>query len=620
MVKKIMSRGSAMLAVLVFITLVIILGVGILALSDATVKQSRILGLSDSAFYSAESALQVYVQLVEERVSAVDIISDAYEIVYSELDDNDAIETWRSDHLTDIKEQLQGIYYDIRPDEGGSLGIDIEFYLGDALLNVDDPDSHPPEELAFIGDTRDRIKHEFEAIVAGDPGFDDSYMDIQTAVVFYPKKAITYSVTATMSGRTLVANVGSAFSVDLGGEVETSPSGKGDALPDFDDTVFLRPEIELESREEVLRYGTYDGGAYYHANNTNVYSSLRKDADGTYIKEGLNYKWDAIDATKKNESYNSLIDQLKLVISEVDALTRDRVLGNIPATDPRWSNGTNTDAQYIRATGNYTMSGNYPNLEYLEVVGNLTISGKVDCYKLKGVYVGGVSGTNAITILESAQLDGNRTIGGTIFLTKNRDILLNTGSSTTLLYNGKFLASGGNVTISVSGGGMGNNKSNSMFVATKNGVPGSAKGKLTTTGQNFRMAAYSLEQVPQYYAENDLLLHVQNANASFEGIFATLSERDIFDGTVGDRNLKGLYVGNCSRLGQNVRILPFNPEQENQMLPGGLFDAEGYGFIYVPGEIDESAAGNGSLSIMISELKFSGDAKLIIRETTGDRA
>jgi len=615
MVKKTSSRGSAMLVVLVFITLVLVLGIGILSLADATVRQSRTLGISDNVYYSAESALQVYVQLVDERVRVVRPFSDPHDIAYSKLDDedDDSIETWRSEYLTEIKEQLLVIYDDVKPAGSGNLGIDIDFYLGNVRLNLANPYIHSTGELALIGDTREHIKSEFERIMDEEPGSEDDYEgEVQTEVVFYPTKAITYNVTATIGGRTLVAYLGDASSDD-----SEDGSGTGDAIPDFSDTVFIRPVGGREGRDELLSFGSYDGGAYYKNNNINVYQALIKNADGSYIMSGSDHSWETIGADEKEQSYDGLINQLKYVITETDALTRDSVLGIVPgAADPPWELGTNNNARYIRANGNYILNGTYPNLEYLEVVnGSLTISGTVNCTKLKGVYVEGVSGTNAITILENAIFSGNSSVGGTIFLTKGRDIELNTGSGSTFLLDGKFLASGGDVTIDTSGGGAGNNKSNSMFVATKNG--NSYKGKITTTGQNFRMAAFSAGQVPQYYAENDLLLHVQNNNASFEGIFATLSENNIFDDTVAERKLRGIFVGNCGKLRPNVRVLPFNPAQEDKMLPGGLFDAEGGGFIIVPGEV-EIPPSDGSLSATLNEVTFDGVTKLVIRETTGD--
>jgi len=602
-----------MLAVLVFITLVLILGAGILTLTDATVKQSRTLSLSDNVFYSAESALQVYAQIVEERVRTVNPYSAPSDITYSELKSSSSdIETWRSAYLTDIKIELKAIYDDVIPSEDGSLGIDIDFYLGNVRLDLDDPYINFPDELALIIDTREQIISEFEKTVEKDSEFDDSYMEILTPLTFYPTKAISYSVTATMGGRTLVAYV---VGVDLEGR-EVSSSGTGDAIPTFNEPEFNRPVAGSVGRDEVLGFGSYDGGAYYKSNNTDVYKALEKNADGSYVKSGTDYKWETIDADKKLESYNGLITQLKYVISETDALTRNSVLGNIPATDTRWVAGTNKNATHIRVTGNYTLTGDYPNLEYLEVVnGNLTISGTVNCPKLRGVYVGGGSGTDAISISVGAKFNGNSDIGGTIFLTKGRDIKLSTDNSKTLILFGKFLASGGNITIKISGGGNADSSSNSMFVATKNGV--SDKGKLETTGQNFRMAAYSAGQVPQYYAENYLKLYVQNKQASFEGIFATLSDEPIFDGSVDDRNLRGIFVGNCGKLNGTVRVLPFNPDQEDKMLPGGLFDAEGEGFITIPVK-DESTPDGGSLKIVIDDVSFGEKAKLVIRETTGD--
>ena len=618
MVKKTNSRGTAMLAVLMFITFVLILAVGILALADASVRQSGVLGISDNVFYSMESALQVYMQLVDERVRTIDILSDSYDTAFSTLDSSTAIATWQSNHLTYIKNQLLTIYNDVKPAASGSLGIAIDFYLGDVLLNLDDPTSHTPEELAMIGDTRDQIKEEFERIMEEDPALSGSFAgEIWTAVSFYPAKAITYSVTATMGGRTLVANVDSVFTVD---PEEASSSRTGDAIPKFGDTLFIKPEGGRGNKDDLLKFGTYDGGAYYKNNNTNVYEALKKNDDGSYdMKEegtGKVYQWETITQNEKKKAYDGLIIQLKYVISETDALTRDRVLGNIPTTDPRWDLGTNKNAKYIKVTGNYTLTGNYPNLEYLEVVnGNLTISGTVTCPKLRGVFVGGGTGTEAITISTNVEFSGNASIGGTKFLTKGRDIKFNTDNKRIRLLNGKFLASGGNVTITVSGGGSADAQSNSMFVATKNG--NANKGKLATTGQNFRMDAYSAEQVPQYYAENDLTLYVQNSNASFQGIFATLTDNDIFNGTVNNGNLTGIFVGNCSKIATSVRILPFNPAQANKMLPGGLFDSEGEGFIYVPGEV-EVAPQDGSLFITINGVNFGGEAKLVIRETTGD--
>jgi len=619
--KNINNSGYAMLAVLVFLTLILVLGAGILTLADATVKQSRTLGLNDNLFYSAESALQVYVQLIEEKVRAVKIISDPHAISYSALN-TDAIEDKRSDHLTDIKNELQTIYGDIKPAEGGSLGIAIDFYLGEVRLDLDAL-FHSPEELELIGDTQDQIIVEYEKIMAEDPDLEGNYEgEIWTAVAFYPTKAITYRVTATMGGRTLVAYLEGVVLE----EGENSPGGMGDAVPDFGKVEFDRPEGGFEIRDEILYFGAYDGGAYFHANNTNVYQALEKNADGSYKKNGSDYSWITIEAEKKLESYNSLTNQLRYVIAETDALTRDKVLGNIPASDGRWVAITNQneqdakDAQYIKATGNYTLTGNYPDLEYLEIVnGKLTISGITNCPKLKGVYVGGASGTEAITISKDAQFNGNGSAGGTVFLTKGRDIVLYTSSSTiTILFNGKFLASGGNVLIDVNGGGSASNKSNSMFVATKNGVVGSDNGKLTTIGQNFRMAAYSAQQVPQYYAENELILHVQNKQASFEGIFATLSDKYIFDDSVDKRNLKGIFVGNCNDITGNIRVSPFNPAQADKMLPGGLFDAEGGKFVVMPGEV-AVPPGDGKLEIGLNDVNFGGRARLVIRETTGDR-
>ena len=615
--KKSSSRGSAMLAVLVFITLVLILGAGILTLADAAVKQSRALSMSDNVFYSAESALQVYVQIVDERVRAVDILSDPEEIALSELDNEYVLDAWRSDHLTYIKDQLFDIYKDVKPAEGGNLGITIHFYIGDERIFIDNP-IHSDDELAMIGDSRELIIEAYEGIVDEDPELEDSEAEIWTEVVFYPTKAIRYIITAELGGRTLVASVGGVFSLNPG-EAE-GESGAGDARPNVGGTVFTRPEGGREGREEILQFGSYDGGAYYKNNNTNVYQALKKNADGSYAKNGSNYVWETIAATEKQQAYDGLIAQLKYVISETNELTRDSVLGNIPADDTRWSNGVNQNATHIRVTGNYTLSGSYPNLVYMEVVnGNLTIAtGAVNCPKLRGVYVGGGTGTEAITISENSQFTGNGAVGGTVFLTKGRDIKLNMGSSTTRLIDGKFLASGGDVTIYVSGGGSGNNESNSMFVATKDG--NANKGKLTTDGQNFRMAAYSTAQVPQYYAENDLILKAQNSQASFEGIFATLSDNYIFkNASPNNGNLRGIFVGNCGGiLGTSVRILPFNPAQEDKMLPGGLFDADGDGTIIIIGE-EEIEPEDGSLKIKINDITFDGTAKLVIRETTGDR-
>ena len=616
-VKKTSSRGSAMLAVLVFITLVLILGAGILSLADATVKQSRTLSLSDSVFYSAESALQVYVQLVEERMRdpiTFSIIGDSHIVPYNKLNTHPEMENWRSDYLTFIKDQLKDIRDKIIPDNGGNLGITIDFDIGPVRLNLDTSVPNAGAELDLITDTRDKIRAELAWYRANDPDFVEPGGDMPTTVMFFPLQAITYRITATIGGRTLEAYISDASDEEDPDETE-SPHGPGNAIPDFN-TVFNRPHGGSEGRDAVLSFGSYDGGAYFKNYNTNVYQALKKNTDGSYAMSGGKYQWETIAANDKLRAYNSLIAQLRYVISETDARTRDSVLGNIPATDSRWKAGTDKNATHIRVTGDYPLTGEYPNLEYLEVVGNLTISGTVNCPKLKGVYVGGSSGT-AITISEGTQFSGNGSVGGTVFLTKGRDIVLYTSSnSDTLLLNGKFLASGGDVIIVVSGGGSGNHKSNSMFVATKNGIAN--KGKLTTTGQNFRMAAYSANQVPQYYAENDLLLHIQNNNASFEGIFATLTEKDIFDGTVSNGNLKGIFVGNCGKLNNNVRILPFNPTQVDKMLPGGLFDATGgEGFVYEEGVVAIPPTA-GSLEINLNGVDYGGVARLVIRETTGD--
>jgi len=613
--KKQCNRGTAMLAVLVFITLVLILGAGVLTLADAAIKQSRALSVSDNAFYSVESALHVYAQLVGERVRGVTLISASHEIAFSKLEGPE-IETLRSKHLTNIKTDLKDIYDAIIPAAGGTIGIDIIFYIDDVRLDLDDLLDHTFEELGTIGDTQDRIKAEFDALAEDDPEiaeFEES--EIWTMVAFYPTKAITYDITANKGGRTFVASVGGPSSIEPGA-AESSASGSGAATPDFGDPVFIRPTEGREARDEVLYFGSYDGGAYFKNNNTNVYQALVKNAGGNYVMNGTDYTWETIEAIKKQQAYNGLIDQLNYVISETDALTKERVLGGVSGEDTLWQAGTIMTAEYIRVTGNYTLTGSYPNLKHLEVVnGNLTISGSVRCPKLIGVFVQGGSGAYAITISEGTDFIGNISNGGTTFLTKGRDIMLSTSSSTvTRLINGKFLASGGNILINASGNT--NNESNSMFVATKNG--NSAKGMLTTTGQNFRMAAYTAEQVPQYYAENDLKLHVQNSNASFEGIFATLSDNYIFDGSMGNRNLRGIFVGNCGNLAGNIRVMPFNPAQQGKMLPGGLFDAEGDGYIYIPGE-EEVFAEDGRLTIVINGLNFDGVTRLNIRETTGDK-
>jgi len=269
--KKTSSRGSAMLAVLVFITLVLVLGAGILSLADATVKQSRTLGLSDRTFYSAESALQVYVQLVEERMretSSFSIIGESHVVPYNKLNTHTEIETWRSNYLSDIKEQLQDIYDAVIPGDGGSgsLGIAIYFYLGPVRLNLDTSVPNAGAELALITDTRDQIRAELEWYRANDPSFEEPGGDMPTTVMFFPLKAITYRIIATIGGRTLEAYIGRVSNEEEPDEAE-SPHGPGNAIPDFN-TVFNRPHGGSEGRDTVLSFGSYDGGAYLKNNNT----------------------------------------------------------------------------------------------------------------------------------------------------------------------------------------------------------------------------------------------------------------------------------------------------------------------------------------------------------------
>jgi hypothetical protein len=89
--RDLIRRGSALGLVLVFMTFMLILGTGLLAVGQYMAAQSRSVGNADSYYYAAESAAQLAAQLLLREVSATSVASGATSGALMEASDTVAL-------------------------------------------------------------------------------------------------------------------------------------------------------------------------------------------------------------------------------------------------------------------------------------------------------------------------------------------------------------------------------------------------------------------------------------------------------------------------------------------------------------------------------------------------
>lgn len=524
-------RGSALGVVLIFMTVMLLLGVALLTASQSSASQSAGGVKADTNYYAAESAAQLAAQMFfsEWEESGVTFYEVREGIPYSGIDLASALYEMESSLVSRAENELQDIFDRVSSEVNGME------LNGEAVT------------LKALG--IDSIELESDFVMASEDG-----IDTYTAIVYL--KDPSFIMSATSGGRTVTIKTG-----------------------------YDTEQTTVVVEQEGAKFPDYNGGAFYQDKTGGIYGNGSSEAAQT--------------------AYDMFIEALRTLVSRTNSMTRESVLDlNNGKNTYTATSGLTTSSVYAQ-TGTITISGGtaaspvvYQNLEYLDVSGNLTISGNAVFPNLKGVYVSGsmtVSGgasINAMVKSGAAVTDSRKPNSGpSDFLVQNGIVI----NCATELNWCRFYAQKSEIVINHSGNAA--LTSNSIFIATKDDAGN--RGSIRSVGQNFRPSTNGA--APQFYAESDIWLNIQNQNTVLIGVYVTLSNSAIFDNTA--CTLQGLFVGNCGN--NNSTVNDFTVANNEYMIDGGLFDII-------------SQEGEGAPKILVDMEAELMHSSLNIRETTGE--
>lgn len=317
------QRGAALALVLIFMTVMLILGTAMLAGAQYSVAQSRSAAAAEKHYYAAESAAQIAAQMLLENLGgAVSIVRDeiAPEAVGVTLDAMEA----------ELEDTLLGAYNDVK------RAIDGMAFNGE------------PVSLGELDTNELVIQRESETYDIYDD-INEEFITVCIAAVYFENPAL--AITATSGGRSVTVSTNAEANLTL--------------------TV-------IRGGTHEVTYGEYYGSAFYKDTTGGIYgpatdeqAAANKESYDMFVS-GLNELF----ADAASLTVNSVLNTTDNEHESWPALAAGTANASFAGTTINASTPGVGTVEYLYVPGNLTISGNvsFPNLKGIYVGGNLIVN------------------------------------------------------------------------------------------------------------------------------------------------------------------------------------------------------------------------------------------------------